>query len=1269
MISAQVSAPNKLDNEGRRSGEWIIYYNKDMMPTDDITSAIVYYQVNYKKGLPQGFTKEYDIRGKLLWEGELRTIDPDTIHGLGIKYYSNGKKQNEYRYVDGIMQGISSSFYESGALKWRCNYTNNLPDGVYREMYENGMLMREGPVSMGKKNGYFEFFRENGTLIKGVTYQDDVMHGLYREYDELGRLKYEYANVDGKSQGLVTIFDTLGTAVSYNMFWQDSVLSIYDAITNIGNNLSAGDQALGLGQALLLEEYFRKVYGEDNPLYNFPVGSIAKYYYMMGDLESGHSWAVKSFDLEKKYVGTENEPKSDEWHLLGLMLDTYGEGERAWEAYRYAIRASYEKGKPTLTTLSYMSRAAALASSLKRWEEGFAQYESLLDLCNDFGKNGDETCTDAGLDYASYLSTSFRDQKALEVLENGAGRAERTSLKYRWQLETAAVLMDLNRQEAALETYNTLYHSFPEIGDTILHLDVTRNMANYFTEAGNYAVAEKLWLESVEMAAGIAMEDSLDYYSRLYDLADYYGRVGRTDKAIEYAEKSVAFRLRQVLDETKRIDLIFGNEENTSVLISESLTLGRLYGDAGRTEAAGEMIISALNLAATMEEDTSFSYVRALEAYAGYLTDIEDFEAAEKNYLDAIRLSEKLYADINVNATTWKDNLSELYTRMNRPDDALQLAREVLKDRASSYPEGHPLLTASYSRIANIYAELGKTDSALDLYARSIDVQLATLNNNFSVMNAAEQESFLETFRYEFEVFNDLAVHYGNDQNGAFNRMLDFQMANRSMLLFSSVAARRSFEQHPDETIRRDYNQWLNISQYLSRLRSSEEEVPSYLLDSLQTAADYLEKSLSVRAGQSVNYIPAAKGDDVIGALQPDEAYVAFVRYPEYDGATIKQWSIGALVVKGGMNPIWVSLSTEESLTKVLVKMSGETEKDHIDRLYIFPELEEDSLVYQGDLLFRKIWKPLMPNLDSVTRIFFTPDGVLNQLNLSAIPTGLNSWMGQEYEMIQLAGAGNLAKGWQDFRFSPEVSVTLIGGVDYEAGSDDLQVAMKNLADDGAATDIPLSAQSEISGTRGDSWTYLPGTLVEVQGVDALLRPAGLSVRSITGTKASEEVIKSLSGDQASGILHIATHGFFRYQDYGNPMYSTGLLLAGGNKSWNGNKPGNGLDDGILTAAEVSYLNMSNTSLVVLSACETGLGQLRSNEGVFGLQRAFILAGVPNLIMSMWKVSDKETALFMQTFYRYLSEQKPLHEAFSSTQKELSRRYSPYYWAAFQLIQ
>jgi CHAT domain-containing protein/antitoxin component YwqK of YwqJK toxin-antitoxin module/tetratricopeptide (TPR) repeat protein len=1266
LLMAQVSAPNKLDQEGRRTGDWVIYYNKDMVPTDDQLSAVVYYLADYKKGIPQGFTKEYDMKGKLLWEAELRSIDPDTIHGWAIAYYANGNKQTEYHYEDGLMQGISTSYYESGAVKWQCNYTHDYPDGLYREFHENGKLMREGPVVMGKKNGYFEFYRDNGTLIKGVTYLNDVMQGLYRDYDDTGRLRYEYATEGGKSQGLVTIYDTTGAIVNYNMFWQDSVLSIYDAITNIGNNLAAGDQNLGLGQALILEEYFRKVYGEDNPLYNFPVVSIAQYYYAMGDLESGYPWTVKSFDLEKKYIGTEHEPNADSWHLLGLMLDTYGESDKAWEAYRYAITASYEKNKPTITTLYYMSRAAALASSLKRWDDGFKQYESLLDVCEDFGKQGDETCTEAALDYAGYLSSSLRNQKALEVLESGAERANRTSLKYRWQYETADVLMSLNQTETALETYNTLYQLFPVIKDTSLHADVTREMANYYTETGKYAVAEKLWLESIDISASMAMEDSSDYYSSIYDLADYYGRVGRTDQAIEFAEKSLAFQQRQYNELPQRFDVIFGNQEITNILISESLTLGRLYSDAGRYEAAGNIFVSALQLAGNMSDDTTFSYARALEAYAGYLTDIEDFDAAEKNYLHAIQLSDTYFSDINVNATTWKDNLSELYTRMNRPEDALQLAREVLNDRAADYPEGHPLLTASYGRIANIYANIGQTDSALALYAKSLDIQLADLNNNFSVMNAAEQEAFLETFRYEFEVYNDIAAKYGNEQNGAFQKMLDYQIANKSLLLFSNVAARRSFEQHADEQIRHDYGQWLSISQYLSRLRSSDDEVPQTLIDSLQQVADNLEKSLSVRAGQSVDYIPAVEGSKLIGVLQPDEAFVAFIRYPDFDDASIRKWFMGAIVVKAGSSPVWVKLSSEEFLSQIFSKRPGETDRDHIDRLYLFPELAEDSLLYQGNLLFDSIWKPILPELESVKRIYFTPDGVLNQLNLSAIPTPSNIWIGMQYDMIQLAGAGRLASGWSDQPINKKETVTLFGGIDYEADEVALQAAMKNVD---LAYDIPLSAQSEINGTRGDTWNYLPGTLAEVQGVDALLRPAGLEVRSVTGNKASEEVFKSFSGQQAPGILHIATHGFFRNEEYGNPMYSTGLLLAGGNKSWQGNKPGNGLDDGILTAAEVSYLNMSNTKLVVLSACETGLGQLRSNEGVFGLQRAFILAGVPNLMMSMWKVSDKETAIFMQAFYRNLAEGKPVHEAFTATQKEMSRRYSPYYWAAFQLIQ
>jgi CHAT domain-containing protein len=137
-----------------------------------------------------------------------------------------------------------------------------------------------------------------------------------------------------------------------------------------------------------------------------------------------------------------------------------------------------------------------------------------------------------------------------------------------------------------------------------------------------------------------------------------------------------------------------------------------------------------------------------------------------------------------------------------------------------------------------------------------------------------------------------------------------------------------------------------------------------------------------------------------------------------------------------------------------------------------------------------------------------------------------------------------------------------------------------------------------------------------------------------------------MSGKNSPDVMHIATHGFFfpdkstkpkidenMFESAENPLFRSGLLFAGGNLSWQGKDRPQGTDDGILTAYEVSTLDLSKTKLVVLSACETGLGEIKGNEGVYGLQRAFKKAGVEYIIMSLWQVPDKETSEFMQMFY------------------------------------
>ncbi|MFH2094537.1 MAG: CHAT domain-containing protein, partial [Bacteroidota bacterium] len=235
-------------------------------------------------------------------------------------------------------------------------------------------------------------------------------------------------------------------------------------------------------------------------------------------------------------------------------------------------------------------------------------------------------------------------------------------------------------------------------------------------------------------------------------------------------------------------------------------------------------------------------------------------------------------------------------------------------------------------------------------------------------------------------------------------------------------------------------------------------------------------------------------------------------------------------------------------------------------------------------------------------------------------------------------------------------------------------------------------------------WEYLPGTLSEIDAINENFVNKNIPVSLFKGKQATESNFMNIFIDEKTSpeILHIATHGFFypdpelhankektkvtddagkvffrgSYSGFGlwqfvknkNPLMRSGLVLAGANKIWNRKYAGEG-EDGVLTALEVSQMNLLKTDLVVLSACETGLGDIRGSEGVYGLQRAFKMAGVKYIIMSLWQVPDKETVEFMETFYKKLLKEKDVRQAFNETQKEMRKKYDPYFWGAFVLIE
>jgi CHAT domain-containing protein len=325
------------------------------------------------------------------------------------------------------------------------------------------------------------------------------------------------------------------------------------------------------------------------------------------------------------------------------------------------------------------------------------------------------------------------------------------------------------------------------------------------------------------------------------------------------------------------------------------------------------------------------------------------------------------------------------------------------------------------------------------------------------------------------------------------------------------------------------------------------------------------------------------------------------------------------------------------------------------------------------------IWEPLEPFLDGVTSIYFAPAGILHQINLGAIPVSATEILADRFKLHRLVSTRQIL---EKSRASSDIPTTALvfGGIRYE--SDSLALSTTNL--------ISKNNESESIATRnrgalGDDWHFLDGSLKEAISIRKRLERAGAKVNFAEGFAASEGLFKTVTQQAPSpGLLHLATHGFFLtaldstaqsgFSSAKNPMVRAGLIMSGANRVWNGAAPLIGQEDGILTALEISYLDLSGTTLAVLSACGTGQGAIEAGEGVLGLQRAFKMAGAHYVIMTLWNVQDHDAQQFMDYFYEaWLNQKQDIPEAFRRAQKQMreshTKPFQPSAWAGFILLE
>ncbi|MBC7535526.1 MAG: CHAT domain-containing protein, partial [Ferruginibacter sp.] len=588
----------------------------------------------------------------------------------------------------------------------------------------------------------------------------------------------------------------------------------------------------------------------------------------------------------------------------------------------------------------------------------------------------------------------------------------------------------------------------------------------------------------------------------------------------------------------------------------------------------------------------------------------------------------------------------------------------------------HPYYSSNTISMAKLYWSMGEIAKAKSFYEVVSAASFERINKIFQFTSEAEKDAYIKNINGTSDEY--LSFFYKELNKEDATQPLLVSLRNRTLILSSTQQLRSIIYMRSDSNLLKKFDTWTSQKQKLGQLYVNAEGTTADEIKTLEEKANVLEKELS----RSSNNFKAAQQKAVDWkllqqSLKPGEAAIEFMDFRYNDGA---RWTDSTFYV--------AILLRKETRPKMIHLFEKKELDDFIGSNATVSEMyaQNRSRKVNNRNLFELVWKPLEKELNGIKKIYFAPAGKLHQLAFSALPISASESLIDRYQLVQLNTTYSLTssttnqKGFND-------RVKIYGGIIYD---EDVDVGRQN-----TSTSLNTTSETDLAfptdNTRGKNWTYLPGTQKEINAIKKLADAKKIKVDLSEGIKATEESFKILNGKSSPGFLHIATHGFFfpdpkedkrsefqksfdksgvAFKQSDNPLMRSGLLFAGANNTWQG-KPLGRAEDGFLTAYEVASLYLPNTKLVVLSACETALGDVQGSEGVYGLQRSFKMAGVQHLIMSLWKVPDNETAEFMQEFYKKYFGGKDVNVAFRESQTLMRNRYKdePVKWAAWILVQ
>lgn len=782
------------------------------------------------------------------------------------------------------------------------------------------------------------------------------------------------------------------------------------------------------------------------------------------------------------------------------------------------------------------------------------------------------------------------------------------------------------------------------------------------------------------------------YYRTAIAISSIYGESGEPDEAERNLTRAISFIQENVpqskmerhlysakgmiLQKVKNYPMAIENYEHSKALFEES----------GDQSISYVMVLN--NLALAYMGQQRYDEAEELLSQASNLLHLDDEQAAKQYTNDHLLIANNIGFLIDQMGHT--ENAVKIYeavAAISKGDEtkrgayALALNNMAVSlSNAGKYAQALPLMDEATRLLVDrsnlnlmlsnqvVVAELANDPSLTERLKRYNSYAHEETARVFAMFTEQERENYWTEQSLGLLLTNNSAA-LSHPTPDILTMAYDNALYSKTMLLRSNRLLGELSQQSANRETQRLYAE---LTQLRRQLTVQTLSTDSLLL--IRQQADRQEKALiasipdfNERLSSSFRTL-----SDIRSALQEGEAAIEFIYLPDIQSFAGVDVGYGALVIRhGDTSPQLFRLCQSDTLNQFMVQGTL-TDEEQANRMYALSDTT----------LYHLIWSPLSRVLHGINTIYYSPTGVLNNLNHAVISNG-SQRMEERWKMVQLSSTAYIRE-YRQQHTKGMTNAIVYGGINYNVKPEDMLATVGKHT----ARVADHSSASQLIAQRGEDragWKHLPGTRDEAEAVDSLMSQHGIKTQLVTGEAANEESFKAMDSE-APSIVHIATHGFFfdqasdSHSDYFNhiaagtakdqSMLYSGIVMAGANNAWQGKAIDPSLEDGILTAEEISHLDLGNAQLVVLSACQTALGNIDEVDGVYGLQRGLKKAGARSIVMSLWRVPDEATSLLMTAFYDTLTSGQTPSQAMNQARAKMQQTYpDPYSWAAFVVIE